>query len=63
MDYYKNCDDVKAKFLSYFYLGRIYTNANNLTQATLAYMEADQLVDELDDDYAAGLLYKQIGLV
>ena len=63
VDYYKNCDDVKAKFLSYFYLGRIYTNANNLTQATLAYMEADQLVDELDDDYAAGLLYKQIGLV
>ena len=63
VDYNKNCDDVKAKFLSYFYLGRIYTNANYLTQATLAYMEADQLVDELDDDYAAGLLYKQIGLV
>ena len=63
VDYYKDRDDVKAKFLSYYYLGRIYTNANNLTQATLAYMEAEQLVDELDDDYAAGLLYEQIGLI
>ena len=63
VDYYKDRDDVRAKFLSYYYLGRIYTNANNLTQATLAYMEAEQLVDELGDDYAAGLLYKQIGLI
>ena len=63
VDYYKDRDDVRAKFFSYYYQGRIYTNANNLTQATLAYMEAEQLVDELGDDYAAGLLYKQIGLV
>ena len=63
VDYYKDRDDVRAKFLSYYYLGRIYTNANNLTQATLAYMETEQLVDELDDDYAAGLLYEQIGLI
>ncbi len=63
VDYYKDRDDVRAKFLSYYYLGRIYTNANNLTQATLAYMEAEQLVDELGDDYLAGLLHKQIGLI
>ncbi len=63
VDFYKDRDDVRAKFFSYYYLGRIYTNANNLTQATLAYMEAEQLVDELDDDYAAGLLYEQIGLI
>lgn len=61
VDYYKDRDDVRAKFLSYYYQGRIYTNANNLTQATLAYMEAEQLVDELGDDYAAGLLYTQMG--
>ena len=41
VDYYKNRDDVKAKFLSYYY------NVYNLTQATLAYMEAEQLVDSL----------------
>ena len=63
VDYYKDHDDVRAKFLSYYYQGRIYTNANNLTQATLAYLEAEQLVDELGDGYAAGLLYKQIGLI
>ena len=63
VDYYKNRDDVRAKFLSYYYQGRIYTNANNLTQATLAYMEAEQLVDELGDDYAAGLLYNQMGTI
>ena len=63
VDYYKDRDDVRAKFLSYYYQGRIYTNANNLTQATLAYLEAEQLVDELGDDYAAGLLYEQIGLI
>ena len=61
VDYYKDRDDVRAKFLSYYYQGRIYTNTNNLTQATLAYMEAEQLVDELGDDYAAGLLYDQMG--
>lgn len=63
VDYYKDRDDVRAKFLSYYYQGRIYTNANNLTQATLAYMEAEQLVDELGDDYAAGLLYNQMGTI
>ena len=63
VDYYKDRDDVRAKFFSFYYLGRIYTNANNPTQATLAYMEAEQLVDELEDDYAAGLLYEQIGLI
>ena len=63
VDYYKDRNDVRAKFLSYYYQGRIYTNANELTKATLAYMEAEQLVDELGDDYAAGLLYKQIGLI
>ena len=61
VDYYKNRDDVRDKFFSYYYLGRIYTNANELIQATLAYMEAEQLVDELGDDYAAGLLYTQMG--
>ena len=63
VDYYKDRDDVRAKFFSYYYLGRIYTNANNLTQATLAYMEAEQLVDELGDDYATGLLYNQMGTI
>ena len=61
VNYYKDRNDVRAKFLSYYYLGRIYTNAKELTKATLAYMEAEQLVNELGDDYATGLLYNQMG--
>lgn len=61
VNYYKGRDDVKAKFLSYYYLGRVHTNAKELTQAILAYMEAEQLIDELDDDYSVGLLYNQMG--
>ena len=61
VDYYKTKADVKAKFHAYYYLGRVHTNAKELTQAILAYMEAGQLVDELGDDYSAGLLYKQLG--
>lgn len=63
VDFYKDRNDVRAKFHAYYYLGRIYTNANELTQATLAYMEAEQLVEELGDDYAAGLLYNQMGTI
>lgn len=61
VEYYKDKDDVRAKFYAYYYQGRVYTNAKKLTRATLAYMEAEQLVDELGDDYAAGLLYNQMG--
>ena len=39
VEYYKDKDDVRSRFFSYYYLGRIYTNANELTRATLAYME------------------------
>lgn len=61
VDYYKTQADVKTKFYAYYYLGRIYTNAKELPQAILAYTEAERLVDELGDDYAAGLLYTQMG--
>ena len=61
VDYYKTQADVKTKFYAYYYLGRIYTNAKELPQAILAYTEAERLVDELGDDYAAGLLYNQMG--
>lgn len=63
VDYYKDTEEVRPKFLSYYYLGRIYTNANELTKAMLAFMEAELLVDELGDDYAAGLLYHQMGVI
>lgn len=61
VDYYKDRSDVKAKFYAYYYLGRVYFNGNRLDQATLAFMNAEQEVETLGDDYAAGLLYSEMG--
>ena len=63
VDYYRQTDEVRSKFLSYYYKGRIHRNAGENPETMLAFMEAEQLVDALGDDYYAGLLYKQIGLV
>ena len=61
VDYYKDRSDVKAKFYAYYYLGRVYVNGNLLDKATLAFMNAEQEVEALGDDYAAGLLYTEMG--
>lgn len=60
VDYYKDRNDVKAKFYSYYYLGRVYVNGNQYDKATLAFINAEQEVEALSDDYAAGLLYRQM---
>lgn len=60
MDYYKDCDDVKAKFLSYYYKGRIHQNAKTYPEAMLAYLEAEQLTDAWGNDYYAGMLCRGI---
>lgn len=61
VNYYKDKHDVQAKFYAYYYLGRVYTNANELAKAIIAYMEAEQLVEKLGNDYLVGLLYTQLG--
>ncbi len=62
VDYYKDrSDDAKSKFYAYYYLGRVHVNGNRLDQATLAFMNAEQEVEALGDDYAAGLLYSEMG--
>ena len=58
VDYYRQTDEVRSKFLSYYYKGRIHWNAEENPEAMLAFMEAEQLVDALGDDYYAGLLYQ-----
>lgn len=60
VNYYKNRSDVKAKFYAYYYLGRVYVNGNQYDKATLAFINAEQEVEALSDDYAAGLLYRQM---
>ena len=63
VDYYRHTDDVRRKFLSYYYQGRVYTNAKDYLNATSCYMEAEQLADEVGDDYLSGLLYAELGRI
>ena len=63
VDYYRQTDEVRSKFLSYYYKGRIHRNAGENPEAMLAFMEAEQLVDALGDDYYAGLLYQWIAAI
>ena len=63
VDYYCHTDDVRRKFLSFYYRGRVYTNAKDYLNATSCYMEAEQLVDEVGDDYLSGLLYAELGRI
>ena len=63
VDYYRHTDDVRRKFLSYYYQGRVYTNAKDYLNATSCYMEAEQLADAVGDDYLTGLLYAELGRI
>ena len=62
-DYYRHTDDVRRKFLSHYYKGRVLSNAENYLDATTCYMEAEQLVDAVADDYLVGLLYAEMGRI
>ena len=62
-DYYRHTDDVRRKFLSHYYKGRVLANAGNYLDATSCYMEAEQLVDAVGDDYLVGLLYAEMGRI
>lgn len=63
VDYYQNHGSVTEKFLTNYYLGRVFHNAGEYVQAMLAYTDAKTYLDELDDNYYAGLLYAQIGII
>ena len=63
VDYYRDSDDVRRKFLSYYYKGRVHFNAEDYLNATTCYMEAEQLVNEVGDDYLTGLLYAELGRI
>lgn len=61
--YYKKHGNIKEKFMSLYYLGRIQYNAGHYTRAMLSYMEAIPLIEQLDDDYLSGLLFSQISQI
>ena len=61
VDYYRDTDDVRRKFLSYYYKGRVMMNARESIKAMLSFLEAENLCEEINDGYLLGLLYTQIG--
>ena len=63
VDYYRDTDDVRRKFLSYYYKGRVHFTTKDYLGATTCYMEAEQLADEVGDDYLVGLLYAELGRI
>jgi tetratricopeptide (TPR) repeat protein len=63
VDYYRDTDDVRHKFLSYYYKGRVHFNAKDYLSATSCYMESEQLADAVGDDYLTGLLYAESGRI
>ena len=63
VEYYKDKDDVRGKFLSYYYMGRVHANGERYLQATSCLMEAEQLAEEVGDDYLSGLLYSEMGRI
>ena len=63
VDYYRDTDDVRHKFLSYYYKGRVHFNLKDYLSATTCYMEAEQLASEVGDDYLVGLLYAELGRI
>ena len=63
VDYYRHTDDARRKFLSYYYKCRVHFTTKDYLGATTCYMEAEQLADEVGDDYLAGLLYAELGRI
>ena len=61
VDYYRHTNDVRHKFLSYYYKGRVHFNVKDYLGATTCYMEAEQLADDVGDNYLVGLLYAEMG--
>ena len=63
VDYYRDTDDVRRKFLTYYYKGRVHFNGKDYLNAMTCYMEAEQLADTVADDYLSGLLYAELGRI
>ena len=63
VNYYSVHGDSYNRFTSYYDLGCIYFHSNRLTDAAVALLQAEQLLDDIDDDYREGLLYTQLGNV
>lgn len=61
--YYSISKNIDYRFLSYYYLGCVYMEMGQTTDASVALAQAEQFVDRIDNDYWKGLLYTQLGKI
>lgn len=59
--HYSISSNLDYRFLSYYYLGCAYLDMEQMPDASVAFAQAEQLVNEIDNDYWKGLLYSRLG--
>lgn len=59
--YYSVGSNTEQLFRTYYQLGCIYNEQGHLNDAAVALSQAETLVERINDDYRAGLLYSQFG--
>ncbi len=59
--YYSIDRNINYRFLSYYYLGCVYSELNRFIDASVALTQAEQYVDKIDNDTWKGLLYFRLG--
>ena len=63
VNYYEGKRDKEKRFKAYYYLGRIKYNAGEYAASMLSYTKAEQIIDNIDDDFIKGLLHAQLGIL
>ena len=61
--FYSEDNNPDYRFLSYYYLGCVYLDLLQYTDAAVAFSKAEQMSDQIDNDYWKGLLYSQFGVI
>lgn len=61
--FYSIGNNLNYRFLSNYYLGCVYLDLNRYTDAAVAFANAEQLTNYIDNDYWEGLLYTRLGLI
>ena len=59
--FYSISNNLDYRFLSYYYLGCVYSELERFADASVALAQAEQLVDRISNEYWKGLLYTQLG--
>lgn len=61
VNYYSNRNDEKRKAQSWYYLGRVYYNANNIKAAVESFLKAKAAAEKGDNHFLTGQIYSIFG--